>query len=168
MIAEEVLRLFSTLPLSNSALAEGANCITPRRGRPCKRSQQPAPGPRGTCVVLLGLGSTGGAPGEVCSPFWLGQWGSSSLGSTWQAKEPGKGASADLDLFLPAYWDTRKGGLPVEVSTVEVSHRDPVYGAIWLQSKTGTECFSASTDGQVRGRGREGARHTHGGHTGRH
>ncbi|NXS62969.1 DNAI2 protein, partial [Brachypteracias leptosomus] len=47
------------------------------------------------------------------------------------------------------YWDTRKGGLPVEVSPVEVSHRDPVYGAIWLQSKTGTECFSASTDGQV-------------------
>ncbi|XP_061867150.1 dynein axonemal intermediate chain 2 [Colius striatus] len=48
-----------------------------------------------------------------------------------------------------AYWDTRKGGLPVEVSAVEFSHRDPVYGAIWLQSKTGTECFSASTDGQV-------------------
>ncbi|KAM9222042.1 dynein axonemal intermediate chain 2 [Leptosomus discolor] len=48
-----------------------------------------------------------------------------------------------------AYWDTRKGGLPVEVSPVEVSHRDPVYGAVWLQSKTGTECFSASTDGQV-------------------
>lgn len=73
-----------------------------------------------------------------------------------------------LTFSFPAYWDTRKGGLPVEVSTVEVSHRDPVYGAIWLQSKTGTECFSASTDGQVRGRGREGARHTHGGHTGRH
>ncbi|NWX98550.1 DNAI2 protein, partial [Nothoprocta ornata] len=48
-----------------------------------------------------------------------------------------------------AYWDTRKGRLPVEVSTVEFSHRDPVYGTIWLQSKTGTECFSASTDGQV-------------------
>ncbi|XP_072208070.1 dynein axonemal intermediate chain 2 [Excalfactoria chinensis] len=48
-----------------------------------------------------------------------------------------------------AYWDIRKGRLPVEVSTVEASHRDPVYGAIWLQSKTGTECFSASTDGQV-------------------
>ncbi|NXD76749.1 DNAI2 protein, partial [Halcyon senegalensis] len=48
-----------------------------------------------------------------------------------------------------AYWDTRKGVLPVQVSTVEVSHRDPVYGAVWLQSKTGTECFSASTDGQV-------------------
>ncbi|NWI18554.1 DNAI2 protein, partial [Crypturellus soui] len=48
-----------------------------------------------------------------------------------------------------AYWDTRKGRLPVEVSTVEFGHRDPVYGTIWLQSKTGTECFSASTDGQV-------------------
>ncbi|NXL63932.1 DNAI2 protein, partial [Chordeiles acutipennis] len=48
-----------------------------------------------------------------------------------------------------AYWDTRKGELPMEVSTVEFSHRDPVYGTIWLQSKTGTECFSASTDGQV-------------------
>ncbi|NXN96412.1 DNAI2 protein, partial [Rhinopomastus cyanomelas] len=48
-----------------------------------------------------------------------------------------------------AYWDTRKGRLPVEVSTVEFSHRDPVYGVNWLQSKTGTECFSASTDGQV-------------------
>ncbi|NXM71327.1 DYI3 protein, partial [Serilophus lunatus] len=47
------------------------------------------------------------------------------------------------------YWDTRKGGLPMEVSPVELSHRDPVYGAIWLPSRTGTECFSASTDGQV-------------------
>lgn len=165
MIAEEVLRLFSTLPPSNSALAEGANCITPQRGRPCERSQQPAPGPRGTCVVLLGLGSVGGAPGEVWPPFWLGQWGSSSLGKHVASK--GAGADLDSSFSFPAYWDTRKGGLPVEVSTVEVSHRDPVYGAIWLQSKTGTECFSASTDGQVKGRGREGARHAHGGRTGR-
>lgn len=45
---------------------------------------------------------------------------------------------------------------------MEASHRDPVYGAIWLQSKTGTECFSASTDGQVEGRGQGGGRaHTH-------
>ncbi|XP_042822751.1 dynein axonemal intermediate chain 2 isoform X1 [Panthera tigris] len=48
-----------------------------------------------------------------------------------------------------ACWDTRKGSLVAELSTVEFSHRDPVYGSIWLQSKTGTECFSASTDGQV-------------------
>nr|XP_033817862.1 dynein intermediate chain 2, axonemal isoform X1 [Geotrypetes seraphini]XP_033817863.1 dynein intermediate chain 2, axonemal isoform X1 [Geotrypetes seraphini] len=47
------------------------------------------------------------------------------------------------------YWDTRKGGQPVELSSIEHSHRDPVYKVIWLQSKTGTECFSVSTDGQV-------------------
>ncbi|XP_039265047.1 dynein intermediate chain 3, ciliary-like [Styela clava] len=48
-----------------------------------------------------------------------------------------------------AYWDTRKGSHPVELSPIEQSHRDPVYKTIWLQSKTGTECFSSSTDGQV-------------------
>ncbi|XP_071429748.1 dynein axonemal intermediate chain 2 [Pithys albifrons albifrons] len=47
------------------------------------------------------------------------------------------------------YWDTRKGGLTVEVTPMGLSHRDPVYGASWLPSRTGTECFSASTDGQV-------------------
>ncbi|NXB99872.1 DNAI2 protein, partial [Orthonyx spaldingii] len=47
------------------------------------------------------------------------------------------------------YWDTRKGGLPMEMTPVELSHRDPVYGACWLPSRTGTECFSASTDGLV-------------------
>ena len=48
-----------------------------------------------------------------------------------------------------AYWDTRKGSQPVEMSPIEHSHRDPAYKTIFLQSKTGTECFSASTDGQV-------------------
>ncbi|XP_066560553.1 dynein axonemal intermediate chain 2 isoform X2 [Amia ocellicauda] len=48
-----------------------------------------------------------------------------------------------------AYWDIRKGSQPVEMSTIEHSHRDPVYKVIWLQSKTGTDTFSASTDGQV-------------------
>lgn len=37
----------------------------------------------------------------------------------------------------------------MELTTVELGHRDPVYNAIWLQSKTGTDCFSGSTDGQV-------------------
>ncbi|NWH73409.1 DNAI2 protein, partial [Piaya cayana] len=50
---------------------------------------------------------------------------------------------------LMGFWDTRKGSLPVEISTIELGHREPVYGAFWLQSNTGTECFSASTDGQV-------------------
>ncbi|KAL4648624.1 dynein intermediate chain 2, axonemal-like [Arapaima gigas] len=48
-----------------------------------------------------------------------------------------------------AYWDTRKGGQPVEMSAIEHSHRDPAYKVIWLQSKTGTDAFSTSTDGQV-------------------
>jgi len=48
-----------------------------------------------------------------------------------------------------AYWDTRKGSQPVEMTPIEHSHRDPAYKAIWITSKTGTECFSASTDGQV-------------------
>uniref|UniRef100_A0A8D3AXA6 Dynein intermediate chain 2 axonemal n=1 Tax=Scophthalmus maximus TaxID=52904 RepID=A0A8D3AXA6_SCOMX len=47
------------------------------------------------------------------------------------------------------HWDTRRGSQPVEVSSVEQSHRDPVYKIIWLQSKTGTDAFSASTDGQI-------------------
>lgn len=37
----------------------------------------------------------------------------------------------------------------MEASALEQSHRDPVYKVIWLQSKTGTDAFSASTDGQV-------------------
>ena len=49
-----------------------------------------------------------------------------------------------------AYWDTRKGAQPVEMTPIEHSHRDPAYKVIWLSSKTGTECFSASTDGQVK------------------
>lgn len=48
-----------------------------------------------------------------------------------------------------ALWDRRKGSQPTEVSPVESSHRDPAWKVIWIQSKTGTECFSASTDGQV-------------------
>ena len=35
------------------------------------------------------------------------------------------------------------------MSPIEHSHRDPAYKAIWITSKTGTECFSASSDGQV-------------------
>lgn len=52
-------------------------------------------------------------------------------------------------LCTSAYWDTRKGSQPVELSPIEQSHRDPAYKTIWIQSKTGTECFSASSDGQV-------------------
>jgi len=46
-------------------------------------------------------------------------------------------------------WDERKGSAPVDSSPIEKSHRDPVYEVAWLQSKTGTECASISTDGQL-------------------
>jgi dynein intermediate chain 2, axonemal len=48
-----------------------------------------------------------------------------------------------------ACWDTRKGPEPVEMSPLEPSHRDPVHKVLWMNSKSGTEFFSASSDGQV-------------------
>lgn len=50
---------------------------------------------------------------------------------------------------LLSFWDTRKGSTPFDSSLIEKSHRDPVYDVKWLQSKTGTECMTCSTDGQV-------------------
>ncbi|XP_065066002.1 dynein intermediate chain 3, ciliary-like [Rhopilema esculentum] len=47
------------------------------------------------------------------------------------------------------FWDTRKGQHPMEMTPIEKSHRDPVYNVVFIQSKTGAECFSTSTDGQV-------------------
>jgi len=47
------------------------------------------------------------------------------------------------------YYDLRKGPSPAARSAVEVSHYDPVYDAVWLQSKTGTECCSVSSDGRL-------------------
>lgn len=47
------------------------------------------------------------------------------------------------------FWDTRKSSQPCDMTPVEKSHRDPAYKVIWVQSKTGTECFSTSSDGQV-------------------
>ena len=51
-------------------------------------------------------------------------------------------------LFLGVF-DTRKGSTAVEQSLIENSHRDPAYKTVWLQSKSGTEFFSGSTDGKV-------------------
>lgn len=48
-----------------------------------------------------------------------------------------------------AFWDVRKGSAPVDISILETSHRDPVYNVLWINSKSGTEFFSSSTDGQV-------------------
>jgi dynein intermediate chain 2 len=48
-----------------------------------------------------------------------------------------------------SFWDTRKGSTPVESTVIEQSHHDPVYDVFWIQSRTGNECVSVSTDGQV-------------------
>jgi len=50
---------------------------------------------------------------------------------------------------LVAFWDLRKGSAPLESSLVEMSHRDPVYDVYWIQSRTGNECVSVSSDGQL-------------------
>ncbi|CBY38589.1 unnamed protein product [Oikopleura dioica] len=47
-------------------------------------------------------------------------------------------------------WDTRRGGVPVMTSNRDVSHRDPVHSALWMQSKTGKDFFSGSTDGLIK------------------
>ncbi|CAF0927928.1 unnamed protein product [Rotaria sordida] len=46
-------------------------------------------------------------------------------------------------------FDLRKGNTPVEQSLIEYSHRETVRNALWLQSKTGTEFFSAAADGKI-------------------
>ncbi|XP_031353490.1 dynein intermediate chain 3, ciliary-like [Photinus pyralis] len=49
-----------------------------------------------------------------------------------------------------AVWDSRKGCGPVNRSLTEVSHREPVMSVLWINSKSGLEFFSTSTDGQVK------------------
>lgn len=46
-------------------------------------------------------------------------------------------------------YDLRKGVTPTARSVVETSHYDPVYDLTWLQSKTGTEAVTVSSDGRL-------------------
>jgi len=47
-------------------------------------------------------------------------------------------------------WDLRKSGNKcAESSVIESSHSDPVYDVEWIQSRTGTEFVSVSTDGLI-------------------
>jgi len=50
---------------------------------------------------------------------------------------------------LISFWDLRKGSHSLDTSAIEKSHRDPVHDIHWIQSRTGNECVSASTDGQL-------------------
>ena len=47
------------------------------------------------------------------------------------------------------WWDDRKGGKPEGEISLAVSHIEPVYKTMWIQSKTLSEFFTASTDGTV-------------------
>ncbi|XP_043465587.1 dynein axonemal intermediate chain 2 isoform X4 [Leptopilina heterotoma] len=49
-----------------------------------------------------------------------------------------------------AVWDIRRASEPTDVSLIENSHRDPCHKVLWINSKTATEFFSASKDGQVK------------------
>ncbi|XP_071750143.1 dynein intermediate chain 3, ciliary isoform X2 [Lepeophtheirus salmonis] len=47
-------------------------------------------------------------------------------------------------------WDTRKGGNPEGLISLEHSHTDPVTKTLWLNSKSAMEFFTSSTDGNVK------------------
>ncbi len=47
-------------------------------------------------------------------------------------------------------WDLRKSGnKAVESTVIEKTHSDPIYDVEWIQSRTGTEFVSVSTDGVI-------------------
>lgn len=47
-------------------------------------------------------------------------------------------------------WDARSGYDFIHCSVIEESHLEPVRSAIWIHSKTGSEFFTSSSDGQVK------------------
>jgi dynein intermediate chain 2, axonemal len=49
-----------------------------------------------------------------------------------------------------AAFDIRRGSEPYESCPMDQSHCDPVRNVLHINSKTGTEFFSSSTDGQVK------------------
>lgn len=50
---------------------------------------------------------------------------------------------------LIAIWDVKKAGTPIAISPVQESHSDPITHFHWMQSKTGSEFVTTSTDGKV-------------------
>ena len=50
---------------------------------------------------------------------------------------------------LVSIFDPRAGSHAAKTSNIEHSHNDPVCELAWLQSKSGTECSSVSTDGNL-------------------
>ena len=48
------------------------------------------------------------------------------------------------------WFDPRKGSNPIEETSLENSHKDPVYKTTWISSKTFSEFLTVSTDGKVK------------------
>jgi len=48
-----------------------------------------------------------------------------------------------------AFWDIRKSSNNVAISNIRDGHRDPVRSLHWIHSKTSTEFYTGSSDGQV-------------------
>ncbi|CAH1736392.1 unnamed protein product [Aphis gossypii] len=48
-----------------------------------------------------------------------------------------------------AFWDIRKSSNYVAISNIRDGHRDPVRSLHWIHSKTSTEFYTGSSDGQV-------------------
>ena len=48
---------------------------------------------------------------------------------------------------LVQLWDIKKSNKPIESSKIEKTHKDPVYDIKWIQSRTGNEFVTVSTDG---------------------
>uniref|UniRef100_A0A0C9RU86 Dnai2 protein n=1 Tax=Fopius arisanus TaxID=64838 RepID=A0A0C9RU86_9HYME len=46
-------------------------------------------------------------------------------------------------------WDIRSGNTPIQISHPQYSHRNPTNCALWINSKTNSEFFSASTGGII-------------------
>jgi dynein intermediate chain 2 len=47
------------------------------------------------------------------------------------------------------WYDLKRGPTPCMKSKVEVSHYDPVYDCVWINSKTGQDCATVSSDGRL-------------------
>ena len=52
--------------------------------------------------------------------------------------------------FHPHWLYFRTGGRPVGEIPLSASHSEPVFKTMWISSKTGSEFFTASSDGTVR------------------
>ena len=55
-------------------------------------------------------------------------------------------SSVDHLFFEVSFWDLRAGEEPVCCSTADWSHGEPVFGAVWTNSKTHMEVLTNSCD----------------------